>query len=77
VAEIFTNMNLFPAKNLVFIKKNQPQSQGQIPKNLNKLYALERFFSGEGGQPLNYLMHGPEFNGKGLRDNFFWLKNIS
>jgi hypothetical protein len=31
-----------------------------------KLHALEEFFF-RGGQPLNYLMHDPGLNGKGLR----------
>jgi hypothetical protein len=77
VAEIFTKMNLFAAKNYDFLK-NRSQSQGQIfkLKNLNKkskLHALERHFFRGVEQPLNYVMHDPELNGKGLR--YFKLEN--
>jgi hypothetical protein len=54
VVKIFTKMTLFPAKNLVFRKKNRPQYQGQFSKlkdlsKKSKLHALERFFLQEGG----------------------------
>jgi hypothetical protein len=53
----------------LFLEKNRPQSQGQISKskNLNKiskLHAHKKVFfqgGGGGGQPLNYLMHGPGY----------------
>ena len=62
MAEIFTKMTFFPARN-IFLEKNRPQDQFSKLKD----FTLDHASNNLEGQPLNYLMHDPGLYGNGLR----------